>query len=97
MTYESFVKDYLLKGLRPSDGYQHKTVVEFIDKILGSEYRDIIERFDRMRRKRNIFMYEFDISISIREAEGAFNTAVRFINIIKERIKKESPQIEFKF
>jgi uncharacterized protein (UPF0332 family) len=45
----------LLKGFRPADGYQHKTVVEFMSHFLGREFKVIVEQFDRMRRKRNIF------------------------------------------
>lgn len=87
----------LLKGFRPNDGYQHKTVVEFMAYTLGTEYKNIVERFDRMRRKRNIFTYEIDISISKTEADGAFETAVKFVDLIKEVIKKENPQAHFKF
>ena len=87
----------LLRGFRPDDGYQHKTVVEFMAHALGAEYKNIIERFDRMRRKRNIFTYEVDISISKTEADGAFETAVKFVDLIKEAVKKESPQAHFKF
>jgi len=87
----------LLKGFRPADGYQHKTTVEFVAHILGEDYRNIIERFDRMRRKRNIFTYEVDIAISRTEADNAFDTAVKFIGIIKDLIRKDSPQVEFKF
>mgnify|MGYP001244687228 CR=1 FL=1 len=87
----------LFKGFRPVDGYQHKTVVEFMAYCLGEEYKNIIERFDRMRRKRNIFTYEIDISISYVEAENAFITATKFIAIIKEVLKKDNPQAGFKF
>jgi len=87
----------LLKGFRPDDGYQHKTVVEFMSYVLGAEYENIVERFDRMRRKRNIFTYEIDISISKTEADGAFETAVKFVDLIKETVKRESPQAHFKF
>ena len=87
----------LLKGFRPDDGYQHKTVVEFMSCVLGAEYENIVERFDRMRRKRNIFTYEIDISISKTEADGAFETAVKFVDLIKETVKRESPQAHFKF
>ncbi len=87
----------LLKGFRPVDGYQHKTVVEFIAHLLGEEYRDIIERFDGMRRKRNIFTYEIDVTISRTEADKAFDTAVKFVGLIKDLIRKENPQVEFKF
>lgn len=87
----------LLKGFRPSDGYQHKTVVEFMSYTLGAEYKSIVERFDRIRRKRNIFTYEIDISISKTEADSALETAVKFVDLIKEAIKKENPQTHFKF
>jgi len=65
----------LLKGFRPADGYQHKTVVEFMSHFLGKEFKLIVEQFDRMRRKRNIFTYEIDISISKSEAMSALKTA----------------------
>ncbi len=45
----------LLKGFRPIDGYQHRTVVEFVSYIVGLEYQSLIQHFDKMRRKRNIF------------------------------------------
>jgi len=87
----------LLKGFRPADGYQHKTVVEFMSHSLSEEFRTIVERFDKMRRKRNIFTYEVSISISRTEADNALNTAVKFVNLIKDIIKKENPQTELRF
>jgi uncharacterized protein (UPF0332 family) len=87
----------LLKGFRPVDGYQHKTVVEFVSHFLGKEFRVITEQFDRMRRKRNIFTYEIDISISRSEATDALNSATRFVDIIKGIVQKENPQMEFNF
>jgi uncharacterized protein (UPF0332 family) len=87
----------LSKGFRPADGYQHKTVVEFTSFFLGNEFKLITEQFDRMRRKRNIFTYEIDISISKSEAIHALSTANRFVDLMKETIQKENPQTEFKF
>lgn len=87
----------LLKGFRPSDGYQHKTVVEFVAYLIGKGFRTIVERFDKMRKKRNVFTYEIDISISKTEANNALHTAERFVDLIKDVIRKENPQIEFKF
>jgi len=86
----------LLKGFRPADGYQHKTVVEFVSYFLGDEFKAITEQFDRMRRKRNIFTYEIDISISKSEAINALSTAARFVDLIKGIIRKENPQMELK-
>lgn len=87
----------LLNGFRPADGYQHKTVMEFIAHLLGEEYKNIVEYFDRMRRKRNIFTYEVDVSISRTEANNAIDKAVRFVSLIKELIREENPQAELKF
>ncbi|MDD5065786.1 MAG: HEPN domain-containing protein [bacterium] len=87
----------LLKGFRPSDGFQHKTVVDFTSHVLGKGKEVIVIRFDEMRKKRNIFTYDIDISISGTEAGNALKTAGEFVNLIKEIIKKDSPQTHFKF
>jgi uncharacterized protein (UPF0332 family) len=87
----------LLRGFRPADGYQHKTVVEFISHCLGKESAMIVNRFDQMRRKRNIFTYDVAVSISKTEANNALNTAVEFVEIIENFIKNEHPQTRFKF
>ncbi|MBF0216611.1 MAG: hypothetical protein HQL30_06415 [Candidatus Omnitrophica bacterium] len=62
----------LLKGYRPSGEYQHRTVVEFVGQLLGKDYEAVIDRFDKMRKKRNLFTYEIDITISGTEARNAF-------------------------
>ena len=80
-----------LNGYRPANGYQHKTVVEFCSIILGDKYRELNEHFDRMRRKRNIFTYEVNISISPTEVENALKTANEFVNLIKGTIAKANP------
>ena len=77
----------LLKGFRPAAGPQHRTVVEFMAYFIA-EPKDIIERFERMRRKRNIFTYEIDTAISQTEADNAFQIAWKFVNLIKNLIKK---------
>ncbi len=87
----------LLKGFRPADGFQHKTAVEFTAYFLGKEFKVIAEQFDRMRRKRNIFTYDVDIPISKTEAINALNTATTFVDLMKELIQKENPQLEFKY
>ena len=87
----------LLKGFRPADRFQHKTVVEFMSHCLGKKFAMIVIRFDKMRRKRNIFTYDVAVSISKTEANNALNTAVEFVEIIEKVIKDEHPQIKFKF
>jgi len=87
----------LMRGFRPADGNQHRTVVEFISRLLGKEFAVITEQFDRMRRKRNIFTYEIDISISKSEANSALNSARSFVDLIKRLVQKENPKMEFDF
>ncbi len=87
----------LFKGYRPDDGYQHKTVVEYAAYYLGEKFKTIVSHFDRMRRKRNIFMYDIEISISGSEANAALETAVEFVDLIENKIKEEQPQIEMEF
>jgi uncharacterized protein (UPF0332 family) len=87
----------LFEGFRPDDGSQHKTLVEFTAYYLGDKFKAIVTHFDRMRRKRNIFMYDIEISISGSEANTAIETAVEFVNLIEKKIKDEQPQIEMEF
>jgi uncharacterized protein (UPF0332 family) len=87
----------LSKGYRPADGYQHKTVVEFATVALGEKYKTLVQHFDKMRKKRNIFTYEVNISISKTEVKNAIKSATSFIKTIREAIEKENPQYKFKF
>ena len=87
----------LLFGFRPADRQQHKTVVEFAGYFLGKEFEALVGHFDKMRKKRNIFTCEANISISKTEAENALSTAIKFVNLIEDTIKKQDPQIRFDF
>jgi uncharacterized protein (UPF0332 family) len=97
MSYENFIHEYLamlhvsrglmlLKGYRPDDGAQHKTVVEFMAHLIDAEGKAIIEHFDTMRRKRNNFTYDVDITISKTEAQNAIHTAVKFVGLIEKKM-----------
>ena len=87
----------LFKGYRPHDGYQHKTVVDFASIVLGEHYKTLVRRFDNMRRKRNTFTYEANISISEEEVRNGLESAGNFIKAVRELIEKEDPQYKFKF
>jgi len=41
--------------------------------------------------------YDVTISISKTEANNALNTAAEFVNVIRDIIRRENPQIQFKF
>jgi len=75
----------LSKGLRPSGTGQHKTVVEISGLILGKEFSELIDKFDRMRRTRSDFIYEY-IDLSFEEAKKAIKDAQTLVVKIKENI-----------
>jgi uncharacterized protein (UPF0332 family) len=87
-----------VKGYRPTSNYQHRTVVNFVSHFLGDKYKILMQKFDRMRKTRNIFIYEpWKSNISEDDAKNALKTAAGFIEIIKAEIIKENPQAHFEF
>ena len=87
----------LLKGYVPDDGAQHKTVVEMTSAILGDPYRELTEKFETMRRKRNEMTYESGTLLSKSEAQKAFSDAIALVKKIFTEAKAQNPQLELKF
>ena len=88
----------LLKGYRPVGINQHKTVVEFIGACVGEDYKVLIQKFDNMRKKRNLLTYEpWKLNISMTHTKNAIKSAEEFISLITIKIKAQDPQTEFKF
>ena len=87
----------LLKGYRPDDGAQHRTVVEVTSEILGNRYRALTDHFETMRRKRNDMTYEAGILLSRSESEKAFADSVSLVEGILKEVKALDPQLELKF
>lgn len=87
----------LLKGYVPDDGAQHKTVVEMTSVILGDLYRELTEKFETMRRKRNEMTYESGTLLSMSEAQKAFSDAIALVKKIFTEAKAQNPQLELKF
>ena len=86
-----------LRGYRSTDGQQHKTIIEFSGEILGKGFKNLIKKFDRMRRKRNQFTYDPFLPVSKVEAETALRIAEEFVDKTIERLKKENPQLRLGF
>ena len=86
-----------LRGYRSTDGQQHKTIIELSGEILGKGFKNLIKKFDRMRRKRNQFTYDPFLPVSETEAKAALKTAEDFVDKTIERLKKENPQLRLDF
>jgi len=82
----------LLEGYRLKGRDQHKTIVVFCAAILGEQYKQLVNRFNRMRVKRHHFIYEPEKPISKTEAIGSIQSARELVEKIKEVLKAESPQ-----
>ena len=86
-----------LKGYRPKGHGQHETVVEVAGSILGSGFKSLTDRFDRMRRKRNKLIYDIGGLISHSDAEGAFKTAEQYVDRVFKFMEQEDPQLKLNF
>jgi uncharacterized protein (UPF0332 family) len=80
---------------RPKGRDQHKTVGEFCSRVLGEEYRALINKFHRMRQKRHKFVYEVESRISRTEAKDSIESAKRLTEGIF-RITKQKTEDLFK-
>jgi len=83
-----------LQNYRPSDGQQHKTTIDVAGKILGKEFSELIDIFDKMRRKRNQFTYEPMLPLSLAEAKNALKTANEFYKKVRNFLDSKFPQLK---
>jgi uncharacterized protein (UPF0332 family) len=75
----------------------HLNIIEFCGKKLGQEYKDIVNSFDKMRRKRNQAIYQPIAIITETEAKNGLKTAEEYLLVIKERLNDNNPQLNLKF
>jgi len=86
-----------LKGYRPKGLGQHATVIMAADALLGKRFSSLTDQFDRMRKKRNLLMYDVGVLISHSETEEAFAAAERYLDKTREFLAREDPQLKFDF
>jgi uncharacterized protein (UPF0332 family) len=81
-------------GLKPRTVGSHTITIDFCSEYLGSDFRLLIQKFKRMKRKRNYLIYGIGLVISKTEAENALKTAGEFVDKITKLIQKNNPQQE---
>ncbi len=82
---------YRPKGVRGRD--IQKTIVTAVGVILGEQYKSLINKFDRMRRKYQNFMEESSRVISKYEAGQAISDAEEFFGLVSGRIREKYSQM----
>ncbi len=86
----------LSEGYRPKGGRGRdiqKTIVTAAGVILGEQYKSLINKFDRMRRKYQNFMEESSRVISKYEASQAISDAEEFFGLVSGRIREKYSQM----
>jgi uncharacterized protein (UPF0332 family) len=85
----------LSEGFRPKGSRRdtHKTVVTASGILLGDQYKSMINKFDRMRRKYQNFMEEAGRIISRYEAGQAIKDAEEFYALVNARIREKYSQM----
>ncbi len=81
-------------GLKPRTVGSHRIVIDFAQGVLGKEYKLLVQKFNRMRKKRNYLIYGIGLAISETEARSAIDTAQKFLLKIKKFIQERNPQKE---
>lgn len=78
------------KGYRPTSGEgAHAVVVQFAEITLGENFENEVKIFNKMRKKRHEVMYDVAGIISQSEAKQALEFAIKFVQIVRDYIKKE--------
>lgn len=73
-------------GYRPTTKYTHATITEFVDRVLGKEYGDLVRSFKRMRKKRHPLQYDAIFSESREEIKNSIIKAEKLVKKIEEYI-----------
>jgi uncharacterized protein (UPF0332 family) len=94
--YESMLKASL--GFMFSHGFRarsqpghHIAIIEFVQARIDKKHTGLLTIFDRLRRKRNMALYDDTGFVSRYDAEQALESAREFIGVIRADIAARTP------
>jgi len=94
--YEAMLKASL--GFMFSHGFRarsqpghHIAIIEFVRARIGKKHSGLLVVFDRLRRKRNLALYDDTGFISRRDAEQALQSARAYLDVIRADIAARKP------
>jgi uncharacterized protein (UPF0332 family) len=94
--YEAMLKASL--GFMFSNGFRarsqpghHIAIIEFVRMRTDKKHAGLITMFDRLRRKRNLALYDDAGFVSHQDAEQALETARQFLDVIGADIVVRKP------
>jgi len=69
----------------------HIAIIEFVRTRLDKKHAGLITMFDRLRRKRNLALYDDTGFVSHHEAEQALDTARDYLQVVRGDIANRRP------
>ena len=94
--YEAMLKASL--GFMFSHGFRarsqpghHIAIIEFVRARIHKKHAGLITVFDRLRRKRNLALYDDTGFVSHHDAEQALETARNYLGVIRTDIAMQKP------
>ena len=94
--YEAMLKASL--GFMFSHGYRarsqpghHIAIIEFVRARIDKKYASLMVVFDRLRRKRNMALYDDSGFVSRRDAEQALESADEYLEVIRADVAARKP------
>lgn len=95
-SYEAMLKASL--GFMFSHGFRvrsqpghHLAIIEFVRTHIDRKYAGLLAVFDRLRRKRNLALYDDSGFVSRHEAEQAVASARSYLEMIRNDIEARKP------
>lgn len=94
--YEAMLKASL--GFMFSHGFRarsqpghHMAIIDFVRSHIDKRYAGLLVVFDRLRRKRNLALYDDTGFVSKRDAEQALQSARDYLKIVRSDITARKP------
>jgi hypothetical protein len=79
-------------GLRArSQPGHHIAIIDFVRARIDKKHSSLLTVFDRLRRKRNLALYDDSGFISHHEAEQAIETAILYLDALRDDIATRRP------
>ena len=71
----------------------HIAIIDFVRSRIDKKHAGLLVVFDRLRRKRNMALYDDTGFVSHHDAEQALESALDYLNVIRADIAAREPKI----
>jgi len=68
-----------------------------VGRILGPEYKALILKFDKLRKRRNEFEYQGIFTMGREELKDSIEQAKQLVVVIRKSLEDSNPQKQFKW